>query len=414
MTHWFKGPFFSAIISSLAVLYGTPVIAENVLVTGGAGFIGSHVVVELLNNGYDVILLDNFARKGSENIPNLISKIVGEGKFKKLKVIKGDLLDQIFTDKVFETNKIDTVIHLAGLKAVGESVEDPLKYYGTNIISTINLLKSMEKNKVKKMVFSSSATVYGEPTQMPIDETFPLQAVNPYGETKLLIEKMLMDMTKSDSVRKQRMLREHSKKIDWSKPQADDWRFVSLRYFNPIGAHKSGLIGDFQEKPNNVMPYILDVIMKKSDKPFTIYGKKYDTSDGTAVRDYVHITDLAKGHVAALNYLKKDDVYAPETLEKSGAYSAFNLGTGQGVSVLGLVNAVEKALKNDFKDAELQGKKLEFKYVIGDARPGDVPVSYANPALAKKNLQWTATLGLDEMVVDSIRFALANPDWFKK
>lgn len=330
----------------------------SILVTGGAGYIGSHTAVELLDAGENIIILDNF----SNSSPEVLDKIKQITK-KDFKFYKIDLLDENALDKVFEENNIDEVIHFAGLKAVGESVEKPIEYYNNNITGTLNLLKVMKKYNCKKIVFSSSATVYGNPKTLPIKEDFPLSTTNPYGATKLMIEQILQDVNVADK----------------------DFRIAILRYFNPIGAHKSGLIGEVPNGiPNNIMPYIVRVAVGKYNE-LTVFGKDYDTEDGTGVRDYIHVVDLAKGHLSALKKIR----------ENSGV-QIYNLGTGRGYSVLELVKTFEKV------------NNVKVNYKIGDRRPGDIASCFADVNKAKKEMNWVATKGLEEMCKDSWNFILKN------
>lgn len=330
----------------------------SILVTGGAGYIGSHTAVELLDTGENIIILDNF----SNSSPEVLDKIKQITK-KDFKFYKVDLLDENALDKVFEENNIDEVIHFAGLKAVGESVEKPIEYYNNNITGTLNLLKVMKKYNCKKIVFSSSATVYGNPKTLPIKEDFPLSTTNPYGATKLMIEQILQDVNVADK----------------------DFRVAILRYFNPIGAHKSGLIGEVPNGiPNNIMPYIVRVAVGKYNE-LTVFGKDYDTEDGTGVRDYIHVVDLAKGHLSALKKIR----------ENSGV-QIYNLGTGRGYSVLELVKTFEKV------------NNVKVNYKIGDRRPGDIASCFADVNKAKKEMNWVATKGLEEMCKDSWNFILKN------
>ena len=330
----------------------------SILVTGGAGYIGSHTAVELLDAGENIIILDNF----SNSSPEVLDKIKQITK-KDFKFYKVDLLDENALDKVFEENNIDEVIHFAGLKAVGESVEKPIEYYNNNITGTLNLLKVMKKYNCKKIVFSSSATVYGNPKTLPIKEDFPLSTTNPYGATKLMIEQILQDVNVADK----------------------DFRVAILRYFNPMGAHKSGLIGEVPNGiPNNIMPYIVRVAVGKYNE-LTVFGNDYDTEDGTGVRDYIHVVDLAKGHLSALKKIR----------ENSGV-QIYNLGTGRGYSVLELVKTFEKV------------NNVKVNYKIGDRRPGDIASCFADVNKAKKEMNWVATKGLEEMCKDSWNFILKN------
>lgn len=335
----------------------------KVLVTGGAGYIGTHTCVELLNAGYEVIVVDNFSNSKPEALKR-VQKITG----KSFKTYPIDLIDKENLEKVFEENEIGAVIHFAGLKAVGESVNLPLWYYRNNLFSTVILCEVMKKYNVKTFVFSSSATVYGEPEQVPIPEDSSLMAMNPYGRTKLMIEEILRDLYESD----------HS------------WSIALLRYFNPIGAHSSGLIGeDPLGIPNNLMPYITQVAVGKLEE-LSVFGNQYPTKDGTGVRDYIHVVDLARGHLKAL-----------EKISSNSGIEAYNLGTGNGYSVLEMVSAFERA----------SGKTVPYQIV--DQRPGDIPVCYADPAKAKQELDWVAEMGIDEMCQDSWRWQLNNPDGYQ-
>ena len=335
----------------------------NVLVTGGAGYIGSHTCVQLLETGYDIAVVDNLCNSCEESL-NRVKKITG----KDFKFYEVDLLDKEALDKIFVENKFDAVIHFAGLKAVGESCEKPLWYYQNNLISTLNLCEVMSKHGVKKLVFSSSATVYGKPHTVPITEDFPLSATNPYGQTKLMIENMLRDIAKADS----------------------EWDVALLRYFNPVGAHESGIIGeDPNGIPNNLVPYISQVAVGKREF-IHVFGNDYDTPDGTGVRDYIHVVDLADGHLCALNKIK----------EHVGVVT-YNLGTGQGYSVLDMIKAFEKAC----------GKTLAYK--IEARRPGDIDACYADPKKAKEEIGFEAKHNLDEMCADTWRWQKNNPNGFR-
>ncbi len=331
----------------------------SVLVTGGAGYIGSHTVVELLNRGEKIIIVDNFSNSKPEML-NKIRKITN----KDFKFYEVDLLDRENLDKVFaENSDIESVIHFAGLKAVGESVEKPIEYYHNNITGTLILLDVMKKYNCKKIVFSSSATVYGDPATVPIREDFPLSTTNPYGSTKLMIEQILRDVYISDN----------------------DWSIILLRYFNPIGAHESGLIGENPNGiPNNLLPYINQVACGKLEC-LSVFGNDYDTVDGTGVRDYIHVVDLAKGHLKALDKARN-----------SNGVEAYNLGTGTGYSVLQIVKAFEDATG------------VEVKYKIVNRRPGDIATCYADPTKAKNELGWTAEKGIEEMCKDAWRFTQNN------
>lgn len=335
----------------------------KILVTGGAGYIGSHTCVELLENGYEIAVLDNLDNSCEESLQR-VKKITG----KDFRFYQVDLLDYDATEKVFAENDFDAVIHFAGLKAVGESVAQPLRYYHNNITGTLNLLNIMEKHNVKKLVFSSSATVYGDPHTVPIKEDFPLSCTNPYGQTKLTIEYILKDLCKADP----------------------EWGVVLLRYFNPVGAHKSGTIGeDPNGIPNNLMPYIAQVAIGKLEC-LSVFGNDYDTKDGTGVRDYIHVTDLAVGHLKALEKIK----------DETGVL-IYNLGTGTGYSVLDMVAAFSKASGRD------------IRYKIVDRRPGDVASCYADPTKANEELGFKATHTLDEMCEDAWRWQTQNPNGYR-
>ena len=330
----------------------------RILVTGGCGYIGSHTCVELLDSGYDIVVIDNLSNS-KESVIDRIKEITG----KSFKFYKEDLCNKNKISKIFDEEKIDAVIHFAGFKAVGESVLKPLMYYRNNLDSTLTLLEVMKEHNCKKIVFSSSATVYGKPKKLPIEEDFPLQTTNPYGTTKLMIETILNDLYISDS----------------------DWSIALLRYFNPIGAHKSGLIGeDPNGIPNNLMPYIVKVANKEL-KELSIFGNDYDTIDGTGVRDYIHVVDLAKGHIKAIEKVLKDK-----------GIEAYNLGTGNGFSVLQMVNTFMKV------------NKIDVTYKIVDRRPGDIDSCYASVKKAKKMLGWEAKLNIEEMCRDSYNYVLHN------
>ena len=335
----------------------------NILVTGGAGFIGSHTCVELLNSGYDVIILDNLSNSKRESV-NRIEELGG----KSVKFCECDIRDRAGLDRIFAENEIDAVIHFAGLKAVGESVEKPLEYYDNNIGGTVNLLEAMRDAGCRKIVFSSSATVYGSENESPLREDMPEgKTTNPYGTTKLYIERILRDTYTADS----------------------GWSICLLRYFNPIGAHKSGRIGeDPKGIPNNLVPYIARVAVGKLDC-LSVYGNDYPTPDGTGVRDYIHVVDLALGHIKAVEKI----------LGETGCFT-YNLGTGKGYSVLDVVKAFEKAC----------GKSINYKIV--DRRPGDIAVCYSDPSKAGRELGWKAQRDIEEMCEDSWRWQSMNPDGY--
>ena len=326
----------------------------KILVTGGTGFIGSHTCVELLDSGYDVVIIDNLSNSKRE-VADYIEKITN----KSVTFYEGDVCDKEILRKIFKENKIDAVIHFAGYKAVGESVLKPLMYYRNNILSTLSLLEVMNEFNVKKIAFSSSATVYGKPKSLPIKEDFPLSTTNPYGTTKLIIEGILKDLYNSDN----------------------EWSIAILRYFNPIGAHKSGLIGENPNGiPNNLMPYIIKVATGELDC-LGIFGNDYDTHDGTGVRDYIHVTDLAKGHVKAIEKILNDK-----------GCDCYNLGTGNGYSVLDLVNTFMKV------------NNVRVKYEIKKRRPGDIDSCYADPSYAYEKLGWRAEKDINEMCLDAYNF----------
>lgn len=337
----------------------------RVLLTGGAGYIGSHTCIELLENGYDVVIADNFDN-ASEKVVGRVEKITG----KTVPVYKVDVADKEQLRTVFEECDIDAVIHFAGYKAVGESVEKPLMYYRNNIDTTLTLLEVMAEFDVKKIVFSSSATVYGVPEIVPLTEDMPTSCTNPYGWTKLFNEQILRDACVAD----------------------ENLSVVLLRYFNPIGAHESGLIGESPNGiPNNLMPYITQVAVGKREK-LSVFGNDYDTHDGTGVRDYIHVVDLARGHLKALEYINKGN---------KGS-EVFNLGTGTGYSVLDIVKAFS------------QVSGVEIPYVIVDRRPGDVAVVTADPAKANEKLEWNAEFTLDEMCRDSYNWQSKNPQGYEE
>ena len=335
----------------------------TILVTGGAGYIGSHTCVELLNAGYDVVIIDNLYNSNQKAVDR-IEEITG----KKVKFYPDDMMDRAAVKRVFDENKIDAVIHFAGLKAVGESVHKPIEYYRTNIGSTLNLTDEMRAHGCKNIIFSSSATVYGDPAEIPITENCPKgTCTNPYGWTRWMQEQILTDIHTADP----------------------EWNVILLRYFNPIGAHKSGLIGeDPKGIPNNLLPYVAQVAIGKLPE-INVFGNDYDTPDGTGVRDYIHVVDLARGHVKAIErFAKKDGVFI------------CNLGTGHGYSVLDVIHAFEKAC----------GKELP--YVIRERRPGDIATCYSSPAKAEKELGWTAEFDLEDMCRDSWNWQQKNPNGY--
>ncbi len=336
----------------------------SILVTGGAGYIGSHTVVELQNAGYDVIVCDNLCNSNKKSLER-VEQITG----KSVKFYLADILDADALTKIFEENTIDSVIHFAGLKAVGESVAKPWEYYNNNITGTLVLVDVMKKFGCKNIIFSSSATVYGDPAFIPITEECPKgQCTNPYGWTKSMLEQILTDIQKADQ----------------------EWNVVLLRYFNPIGAHKSGLIGENPNgTPNNLMPYVTQVAVGKRPQ-LSVYGNDYDTHDGTGVRDYIHVVDLAKGHVAAV-----------KKLEEKAGLNLYNLGTGIGYSVLDIVNNFEAATG------------VKIPYVITERRPGDIATCYSNADKALKELGWKAENGIREMCEDSWRWQKNNPNGFE-
>lgn len=335
----------------------------SILVTGGAGYIGSHTCIELLAQGYEVVIVDNLYNSCEEAVRR-IEELSG----KKVTFYKADLLDKEAMEEIFEKESIDSVIHFAGLKAVGESVQKPLEYFHNNLTGTLILCDVMRHHGVKSIVFSSSATVYGNPASVPIYEDFPLSVTNPYGRTKLMIEEILQDVVVSDP----------------------EWKVILLRYFNPVGAHKSGRIGENPRGiPNNLTPYITQVAVGKLDH-VNVFGNDYDTPDGTGVRDYIHVVDLALGHVKAIEKINAMD----------GGVKIYNLGTGIGYSVLEVIEAFRKAT----------GK--EIPYVIGPRRAGDIATCYAATDKAEKELGWKAQRGLDEMCEDAWRWQSMNPDGY--
>ncbi len=337
----------------------------KILLTGGAGYIGSHTAIELDKAGHEIVVVDNLVNSKEEALRR-VEKIIG----KAVPFYKADVRDREAMDKIFKENKIDAVIHFAGLKAVGESVAKPLEYYENNMNATFVLLDVMRKNGCKNIIFSSSATVYGDPAIIPITEECPKgKCTNPYGQTKSMLEEVMIDVQKADK----------------------EWNVVLLRYFNPIGAHKSGLIGENPNGiPNNLMPYITQTAIGIR-KELGVFGNDYDTPDGTGVRDYIHVCDLAAGHVAAL-----------KAIEKNAGLAIYNLGTGHGYSVLDVVKAFEKA------------NGLKVPYSIKPRRPGDIATCYCNPAKAKAELGWEAQYGIEDMCRDSWNFQKNNPNGYEE
>lgn len=334
----------------------------NVLVTGGAGYIGSHTVVEFLKAGHEIVIVDDLSNSSEKSLGR-IEALAG----KKPKFYKNSILDKEAMRVIFTENKIEAVIHFAAFKAVGESVEKPMKYYSNNVIGTLALCEVMTEFGVKNIVFSSSATVYGDPHAVPINEDFPLQTASPYGRTKLMVEDILRDLAISDN----------------------EWNIALLRYFNPVGAHESGTMGeDPNGIPNNLMPFITQVAVGKRDK-LSVFGGDYETEDGTCVRDYIHVLDLAVGHLKALDKLN----------EKPGLVT-YNLGTGIGYSVLDVINAFKKA------------SGVDINYEIVARRSGDVTACYADPAFAKAELGWEAVKTLDDMCADSWKWQSENPNGY--
>ncbi|AHG62781.1 UDP-glucose 4-epimerase GalE [Advenella mimigardefordensis] len=336
----------------------------KLLITGGAGFIGSHTVVELQNAGHEIVVLDNLSNSSVASLRR-VEKITG----KPVAFIEGDIRDRAGLDALFSAHPIDAVVHFAGLKAVGESVLQPLRYYDNNVSGTVTLTEAMAAAGVHRIVFSSSATVYGEPESMPIAETCPVgNPTNPYGRSKLMVERILQDLASSD-------------------PQ---WSVAILRYFNPAGAHESGLIGeDPNGIPNNLLPYITQVAVGKLEK-LSIFGSDYSTHDGTGVRDYIHVVDLAQGHLAALNFIQ----------DKTGAH-IWNLGTGKGYSVLDIVKAFEEATA------------VSIPYALSPRRAGDIAECWSDPGKAGRELGWTARRGMSQMMSDSWRWQKNNPQGYR-
>ncbi|HOQ79720.1 MAG TPA: UDP-glucose 4-epimerase GalE [Candidatus Cloacimonadota bacterium] len=335
-----------------------------ILLTGGAGYVGSHTSIELLNAGYEVIIVDNLSNSKYAAVSR-VEELTG----KKVAFYETDILDRVSLDFIFNQHQIDSVIHFAGLKAVGESVDIPLKYYLNNVSGTISLCEIMAKHNVKSLVFSSSASVYGTPETVPIKEDFPLATTNPYARTKLMIEEIFRDLYTSDN----------------------EWQIALLRYFNPIGAHASGRIGeDPNDIPNNLMPFITQVAIGKREK-LSIFGNDYSTHDGTGVRDFIHVVDLAKGHLKAL-----------EKVKNLKEVEAFNLGTGKGYSVLDLINAFEKVTG------------LKVPYQITSRRAGDIAICYANPEKSNRELNWKAEKDIEDMCKDAWNWQKLNPNGYEE
>jgi UDP-glucose 4-epimerase len=350
-------------VTTIAATTAATTAKGTILVTGGAGFIGSHTCVELLNGGYEVIAVDNLVNSHRESLAR-VERIAG----KPVTFYEADVCDEAALNRIFEQHAVTGVIHFAALKAVGESVAKPVEYYRNNLNGLLVVLDVMRRHEVKQFVFSSSATVYGVPERSPIDETFPLSATNPYGQSKLIAEQILRDVVIADP----------------------SWRIAVLRYFNPVGAHESGLIGeDPAGIPNNLMPYVAQVAVGKLEK-LRVFGDDYPTPDGTGVRDYIHVVDLARGHLFALDALARLD-----------AGFVVNLGTGRGYSVLEVVKAFEQA----------SGRPVPYEIVA--RRPGDIAECYANPATAERLLGWKAEFGIERMCQDHWRWQEKNPRGFK-
>ncbi|WP_045729829.1 UDP-glucose 4-epimerase GalE [Pseudarthrobacter chlorophenolicus] len=335
----------------------------RILITGGCGYIGSHTILRLLEAGHDITVIDNLSNSLSESLLR-VEKLTG----REIAFVEGDIADRSCLERIFDQDDIESVIHFAGYKAVGESVDQPLRYYGNNVSGTLTLLETMDAYGIRNLVFSSSATVYGANPQMPLREDFPLRATNPYGRTKQHIEEILVDLQAADS----------------------RWRIALLRYFNPVGAHPSGLIGeDPQGPPNNLFPFVTQVAVGRRDK-VSVFGNDYPTADGTGVRDYIHVMDLAAGHAAALDYLSGHP-----------GLHTWNLGTGRGYSVLEIIHAFEAA----------SGTSVPYELV--DRRPGDAPVSLADPSSAFRDLGWKASETLESMCADAWRWQQHNPDGYR-
>jgi len=338
---------------------------KTILLTGGAGYIGSHTCILLLQAGYNVVIVDNLCNSDI----SVLERIEKLADGRKPEFVEADIRDEDALDKLFNKYNIYAVIHFAGLKAVGESVEKPLLYYRNNVEGSLCLFEQMNKHNVKRIVFSSSATVYGDPASLPITEDFPLSATNPYGQNKLMVENILQDISHADK----------------------DWHVILLRYFNPVGAHKSGLIGeDPNGIPNNLMPYVAQVAVGKLPH-MNVFGDDYPTHDGTGVRDYIHVVDLASGHIKAL-----------DVVDNKEGCQIYNLGTGKGYSVLDVIKTFEK----------ISGKKIPYKII--ERREGDIAECYADPSLSKKILNWEAEFGMDEMIRDHWNWQVNNPNGYKK
>jgi UDP-glucose 4-epimerase len=345
---------------------------HTVLVTGGAGFIGSHACVELLQAGFGVVVVDNLSNSKLESLKR-VEQITG----KALQFYQADIRDKAALSEIFAKESIATVIHFAGLKAVGESCQQPLNYYDNNVYGALVLLEAMTEANVKQLVFSSSATVYQPSATGQYSEALPLGAINPYGRSKVMIEDILRDVSAVDAI----------------KPTATPWKIALLRYFNPIGAHESGMMGeDPNGIPNNLMPYVLQVAIGKLQQ-LSVFGNDYPTPDGTGIRDYIHVVDLVKGHIKAIEAIESDTF-------KVGGCNAYNLGTGKGYSVLDIVNTFEK----------VTGRKVNYKFA--PKRAGDLAESFANPKLAAKELNWTADKNLEDMIVDAWNWQLKNPQGY--
>jgi len=338
---------------------------KTILLTGGAGYIGSHTCILLLQAGYNVVIVDNLCNSDI----SVLERIEKLADGRKPEFVQADIRDEAALDKLFNKYNIYAVIHFAGLKAVGESVVKPLLYYRNNVEGSLCLFEQMNKHNVKRIVFSSSATVYGDPASLPITEDFPLSATNPYGQNKLMVENILQDISHADK----------------------DWHVILLRYFNPVGAHKSGLIGeDPNGIPNNLMPYVAQVAVGKLPH-MNVFGDDYPTHDGTGVRDYIHVVDLASGHIKAL-----------DVVDNKEGCQIYNLGTGKGYSVLDVIKTFEK----------ISGKKIPYKII--ERREGDIAECYADPSLSKKILNWEAEFGMDEMIRDHWNWQVNNPNGYKK